>query len=79
MFIIDYVVPNKINHHRTSLVTHSLFNVMGVDDDYDIENDYFLEIFIDLENVPIDDSNKVVTIQYHVGLCETKWLVFTPY
>lgn len=79
MFIINYVVPNKVNRHRTSLVTHSLFTAMGVDDDCDIDNDYFLDLVIDLENVPIAESNKMITIQYHVGLCETKWLVFTPY
>lgn len=79
MFIIDYKVPNKIDYRRTNLVTHSLFMSMGVEDDYVIDNDYFLEIFIDLEGVPIDESNKIITIQHHVGLCKTEWLVFTPY
>jgi hypothetical protein len=79
MFIINYVVPNKINRHRTFLITNSLFTAIGVDDDCDIDNDYFLNLVIDLEGVPIDESNKIITIQHHVGLCKTEWLVFTPY
>jgi hypothetical protein len=56
-----------------------MFTAIGIDDDCDIDNDYFLNLVIDLEGVPIDESNKIITIQYHVGLCKTEWLVFTPY
>jgi hypothetical protein len=79
MLIINHTLSNKIDKYRYSLLKHYLFKIMGITDDSDIDNDYFLALVIDLENVPIAESNKMITMQYHVGLCKTEWLVFTPY
>lgn len=80
MFIVHYVVPKKPNQHRGFLIYHSLLEYMDInEDDHCIEYDFFLELYIDLPNTPIDDSNKIITIQYHMAASGMEILVFTPY